>query len=49
MLAGVDATDDGVEAAGRAVDDAEWRVKAMLGGLARGDVGGVLVAMDSFA
>ncbi len=31
MLAGVDAVDDGVEDAGRAVDDVERRVKAVLG------------------
>jgi hypothetical protein len=42
--AGVGAGDDRVDDAGRAVDDVERRVEVLLGALALGDVGRVLVA-----
>jgi hypothetical protein len=38
--AGVEAVDDRVDDAGRAVDDVERRVEAVLGRLARGDLHG---------
>ena len=44
MLAGVEPGDDGIDDAGGAVDDVERRVEPVLGGLALGDVDGVLVA-----
>jgi hypothetical protein len=43
VLAGVEAGDDGVDDARGAVDDVERRMEAVLGGLARGDLGGILV------